>query len=175
MLHEENCRCHMSCNMFLNWKTVLLPPTDGHIFGEKNRSVSHHPPSISIYFEDLFNFMAQRWLAYSVRGFHKTFRNRRWAVCFRVTDQVIFSYSLKQGRYLNPSKNYSFIYALPFENLKGWNSQEYHHLVSNGETNRPVEKGLFEAFRKHTNSLSVLASLFSDSHVSYLQYVIREV
>ena len=43
-----------------------------------------------------------------------------------------------------PSKNYLFICTRLFENLKlRKNSQEYHHMVWNGPTNRPVEKGLF--------------------------------
>ena len=76
-------------------------PTHGLIFGEKNRSGSHHPPSISIYqiyFKNLFNFLAQRGSYYSEVSFHCTFRNRRWKALFlkyqeNVTDLVLVIFS----------------------------------------------------------------------------------
>ena len=74
--------CPATC--FLTVKNRHITISWGRIFGEKNRSVSRHPLSISLYFtcKDLFNFMAQRWWYYSEWGFHCTFRNRRWKAFF---------------------------------------------------------------------------------------------
>ena len=73
---------------------------------------------------------------YAHLGTQKTFF--AWAVCFHITDHVLFSREL--FIYLKIIYSYTRDYLKIFESKI---SQEYHHAMCNGATKHPAEKGLF--------------------------------